>query len=288
MTDVTDEPWLERRRFVHTTMVGFAAGLATTGDPGDARAEAKPAAPPRAFARLRDRPLHIGILIYPDMDQIDFTGPFEVLARMPNATVHAIGARPGPFRDYLGMTLTPDVALADAPVLDVLQVPGGPGQQALMADAAVLGWLRAHMAADKPVFSVCTGALLCGAAGILRGRRATTHWAAFDLLPYFGAIAVRERVVIDGNLMSAAGVTAGIDGALRLVSLLRDDAAAQRIQLGIQYAPEPPFRAGSPDTAPGDVLAAVTAKYQPLTAARLATARRIAVELGISLRGSQP
>jgi cyclohexyl-isocyanide hydratase len=285
MTNPHDEPWLDRRRFVRTTVVGLAAGLsATSGDASDARAEPTPATHPAAFTRLRNKPLRIGILIFPDMDQIDFTGPFEVLARTPNAQVHVIGTQPGPFRDHLGMVLTPDLALADAPALDVLQVPGGPGQQAVMENDAVLGLIRDHMAADKPVFSVCTGALICGAAGILRRRRATTHWAAFDLLPYFGAIAVRERIVVDGNLMTAAGVTAGIDGALRLVSLLRDDETAQRIQLDIQYAPEPPFRAGSPETAPSSVLAAVTARYRPLTEVRIATARRIAAELGIAIR----
>jgi cyclohexyl-isocyanide hydratase len=228
---------------------------------------------------LRDQPLRIGMLIFSRMDQIDFTGPFAVLSRLPNAKVHVIGVEPGPVRDHLGMILTADVALAAAPPLDILHVPGGPGQEAVMANAAVLDLIRRHAAADKPVFSVCTGALICGAAGILRHRRATTHWASFELLPYFGAIAVRERVVLDGNVLSTAGVTAGLDGALRLAALVRDDATAQRIQLDIQYAPEPPFHAGLPETAPRDVVAAVTAKYQPLTEARLATARRLATQL---------
>jgi len=118
----------------------------------------------------------------------------------------------------------------------------------------------------------------------LKGRRATTHWASFDLLSHFGAIPVQERVVVDGNLVSAAGITAGIDGALTVASLLRGDAAAQLIQLDIQYAPEPPFHAGIPETAPPDVLAAAKAAYQPITDARLKTAREVSVRLGIAPR----
>ena len=143
----------------------------------------------------------------------------------------------------------------DAPQLDVLHVPGGFGQEALMEDAEVLGWIRRQAAGARSVFSVCTGALLCGAAGLLKGRRATTHWASFHLLPYFGAIPVNERVVVDGTWVFAAGVTAGIDGALRLAAELRGDDAAQAIQLYMVYAPEPPFDSGTPETAPAAILA---------------------------------
>lgn len=280
MTDHDENLRPDRRTLLQLAGAGLAAGLA--GCIGGGASAAKAATTPDAFAALRDKPLRIGILMFPRIDQIDFTGPFEVLARIPGAEVHAIGVERGPIRDHMGLVLTPDAAIADAPELDVLQVPGGPGQEALMANEAVLAFIRNHAAAGKPVFSVCTGALICGAAGILHGRRATTHWAAFDLLPYFGAIPVRARVVIDGALVSAAGITAGIDGALTLAALLRGDAAAQRIQLDIQYAPEPPFQAGLPETAPREVLTAVKAKYQPLTAARLITARAVASRLGIT------
>lgn len=145
-----------------------------------------------------------------------------------------------------------------------------------MHDERVLSMIRRHADQRRIVFSVCTGALLCGAAGILRGRRATTHWSAFELLQYFGATPVNERVVVDGNIVSAAGVTAGIDGALKLAAILRGEQAAQEIQLDIQYAPEPPFNAGTPQTAPKDVLAAVKERYRPLTEARRNTARAIA------------
>ncbi|QAY96803.1 AraC family transcriptional regulator [Methylovirgula ligni] len=237
---------------------------------------------PAAFTALRDQKISIGILIFPDMDQIDFTGPFEVLSRLPDAKIHIIGTQKGPFRDHAGLILTPEVTLAEAPPLDLLLVPGGAGQQALMHDEPVLAFIRHHAAAGKPIFSVCTGALICGAAGILKGRRATTHWSSFDLLPYFGAIPVNARYVIDGNIVTAAGVTAGIDGALAVAALVRGQSIAELIQLNIQYAPDPPFHAGTPETAPAEVLAAAQAAYQPLTLARLKTAKEIAARLGIS------
>jgi cyclohexyl-isocyanide hydratase len=225
--------------------------------------------------------LEIGSLLFEGLDQIDLTGPFEVLSRIPNATYRIYGKTAAPIRDIKGLRLTPDAALADAPQLDVLHVPGGFGQEMLMDDEAVLGWIREQAAGARSVFSVCTGALLCGAAGLLQGRRATTHWASFHLLPFFGAIPVNERVVIDGNWVFAAGVTAGIDGALRLAAELRGEAVAQAIQLDMVYAPEPPFDSGTPETAPPPILAAARQALQRITTQREATARRIATRLGI-------
>src|SRR5215471_9548778 len=138
----------------------------------------------------------------------------------------------------------------------------------------VLSLIRNHFTAGKLVFSVCTGALLCGAAGVLRGRQATTHWAAWNLLPYYGATPVRSRVVVDGNLVTAAGVTAGLDAALVVASLLRGDAIAQEIQLGIQYAPNSVFHSGMPDTAPAEVLETFKESYSAIAASREAEARR--------------
>jgi len=237
----------------------------------------------------RDKParqsnhLTIGALIFPRMDQIDFTGPFEVLSRIPNSTIHVIAKTNSPVRDIQGMVLTPDMSIAETPELDVLLVPGGYGQQKLMNDEAVLSPIRNHFTAGRLVFSVCTGALLCGAAGILRGRQATTHWAAWNLLPYYGATPVRSRVVVDGNLVTAAGVTAGLDGALVVTSLLRGDAIAQEIQLSIQYAPNPVFHSGTPDTAPAEVLQAFNESYSAIAASREAEARRFAAILGVTL-----
>jgi len=227
--------------------------------------------------------LHIGSLLFEGIDQIDLTGPFEVLSRIPNASYRIYGKAAAPVRDLKGLWLMPDASLADAPPLDVLHIPGGPGQEALMDDTEVLGWMRQQAAGACTIFSVCTGALLCGAAGLLRGRRATTHWASFHLLPYFGAIPVNERVVVDGAWVFAAGVTAGIDGALRLAAELRGDEAAQRIQLDMAYAPEPPFDAGTPETAPAAILQQAQQSLRSITARREATARRVAARLRIAI-----
>lgn len=230
-----------------------------------------------------NQPLQIGSLLFQGLDQIDLTGPFEVLSRIPNSTYRIYGKSTAPVQDLKGLRLTPDASLAEAPQLDVLHVPGGPGQEACMDDEEVLDWVSRQAAGARIVFSVCTGALICGAAGLLKGRRATTYWAALHLLPYFGATPVDERVVVDGNLVCAAGVTAGIDGALRVAALLRGDKAAETIQLYMQYAPEPPFNAGSPETAPADVTAAVRNAAAEIMARREETARRVAERLGIGL-----
>jgi cyclohexyl-isocyanide hydratase len=230
-----------------------------------------------------DTHLQIGSLLFEGVDQIDLTGPFEVLSRIPNSTYRIYGKTTEPVRDLKGLRLTPDAALADAPQLDVLHVPGGFGQEALMEDAEVLGWIRQQSSGARSIFSVCTGALLFGAAGLLKGRRATTHWASFHLLPFFGAIPVNERVVIDDNWVFAAGVTAGIDGALRLAAILRGDEAAQAIQLYMAYAPEPPFDSGTPESAPAAILAQARQSTAAITAQREATARRVAAGLGIAV-----
>ena len=229
-----------------------------------------------------DTHLQIGSLLFEGLDQIDLTGPFEVLSRIPNSTYRLYGKTAAPVRDLKGLRLTPDAALEAAPQLDVLHVPGGFGQEALMEDEQVLGWLRRQAAGARSLFSVCSGALLCGAAGLLKGRRATTHWASFHLLPYFGAIPVDERVVIDGDWIFAAGVTAGIDGALQLAARLRGEDAAKAIQLYMVYAPEPPFDSGTPATAPAEILMQARQAVAGITVQREATARRVAARLGIT------
>ena len=227
--------------------------------------------------------LTIGALIFPGMDQIDFTGPFEVLSRIPGSTIHVIAKTSLPVRDVQGLILSPGMTIAEAPEFDVLLVPGGFGQQRLMNDDEVLSLIRRHFSAGRLVFSVCTGALLCGAAGILRGRQATTHWAAWNLLPHYGAIPIRSRVVVDGNLVTAAGTTAGLDAALVVASLLRGDAIAQEIQLSIQYAPNPVFHSGTPENAPAEVLQAFNESYSTIAASREAEARRFAEILGVAV-----
>jgi cyclohexyl-isocyanide hydratase len=152
--------------------------------------------------------LNIGSLLFEGLDQIDLTGPFEVLSRLPNATHRIYAKSMDPVRDVMGLRIMPDATLAEAPQLHILHVPGGPGQ-ALMEDEEVLGWLRSQAKGAKKVLSVCTGALLFGGASLIRGKRATTHWASFHLLPWFGAVPVDDRVVVDGNWIFAAGATSG-------------------------------------------------------------------------------
>ena len=230
------------------------------------------------------RHLHIGTLLYDDIDQIDVTGPFEVLSRITNATHRLYAPTDLVVRDIKGLRINADGTISDAPQLDVLHVPGGPGQEALMDDKMVLEWLRSQATGATAVLSVCTGVLLLGAAGLIIGRRATTRWAAHHLLSWFGACAVNERVVRDGTYMFTAGVTAGIDGALRLAADLRGQAEAELIQLSIAYAPEPPFNSGTPETAPIVVLEAARHAGKDLAARRLATAQRISAALRIPRR----
>jgi cyclohexyl-isocyanide hydratase len=226
--------------------------------------------------------LQIGSLIFDRLDQIDLTGPFEVFSSVPNSTYRVYGKGTAPLRDLRGLRMMADASLDEAPQLDLVHIPGGFGQEALMDDEEILGWIRRQAKGARCVFSVCTGALILGAAGLLQGRRATTHWASIDLLPYFGATAVNERVVIDGNMVFAAGVTSGINGALRVAAYLRGDEVAQGIQLAIAYAPEPPFDSGTPETAPPVVLERAKDAMRQITAQREPTARRVAARLGLA------
>lgn len=223
--------------------------------------------------------LQVGILIFPELDQLDFTGPFEVLARMPDSTLHLLWKSTEPIKDMMGLVLQPTTALRDAPPLDVLVVPGGYGQQALMEDEEVIGYVREQGERAQYVVSVCTGALILGAAGLLRGYKATTHWTAVSLLGLLGATHVDQRVVVDRNRVTCGGVTSGIDGALTLVSLLRGEQAAQEIQLYMEYSPAPPFKSGSPGSAPAPVLEAVRKRAEKMFLARSETCKRIGSRL---------
>ena len=231
--------------------------------------------------------LHIGALLFQRVDQSDLTGPFEVLSRIPDSTFDVIGKDRSSVQDVRGLILSPNATFEEARSLDVLIVPGGAGQEDLMDDETTLSFIRRQAVQGSFVFSVCTGALLCGAAGLLKGVRVTTHWSALHLLDYFGAIPVNARVVIDGKHISAAGVTAGLDGALRLVALLRGEEEAKRIQLSIEYSPEPPFQCGSPRTAPPELVNSVRLTFQKITESRLATAKRIASRLGLTVPSSE-
>ena len=225
--------------------------------------------------------LTIAILIFPDFDQLDATGPFEVLAQLRGSRVLWVARDAAPVRDMRGLTLVPNATFSDVSAADVLVVPGGAGQELLMEDELALDWIRLVFAGAKLVLSVCTGALILGAAGLLRGRRMTTHWAAHELLPLLGAEPIRERVVVDGTLISTAGVSAGIDGALRAVAELRGESTARAIQLGIEYDPSPPFSGGTPETTPVAVLGRVEQALQPLRERRRATVQRVRARLAI-------
>jgi cyclohexyl-isocyanide hydratase len=192
--------------------------------------------------------------LFPGMDQADFTGPFEVLSQLPDSTFHVVAKDKTPLRDAKGLILTPEKTFSEVPQLDLLIVPGGRGVNAAMEDEAILAFIRHQAFRARMVMSVCTGALVCGAAGLLMGRKATTHWASHQFLERFGAVPVRSRVVVDGKMMSTAGVTAGYDGSLKMAGLLRGEQTAQRIQLYLEYAPEPPFTCGSPETASPEIV----------------------------------
>ncbi len=219
--------------------------------------------------------IHVGLLLFPRLTQLDLTGPFEVFAKWPDASVHLLWKAREPVAAETGMRILADTTLADCPKLDVLCVPGGPGTSAMMEDAEVLAFVREQAGRVRFLTSVCTGALILGAAGLLRGKRATTHWASHDLLGAFGAISTKGRVVRDGNLITGGGVTAGIDFALTVVAEIAGPAVAQGIQLQIEYAPAPPFDAGNPETVPPDVLASALQRYALMRAAREELVARI-------------
>jgi cyclohexyl-isocyanide hydratase len=227
-------------------------------------------------------PVEIGFLVFPNVQQLDLTGPYEVFASWPEARVRLIWKDREPIVSATGLRLLPDETFEECPQLDVVCVPGGVGINSLLVDETVLEFLRRQATAARFVTSVCTGALALGAAGLLRGKRATTHWASHDLLAAFGAIPTQARVVRDGALMTGGGVTAGVDFALTLVAELAGLAAAQTIQLNLEYAPEPPFDAGSPETAPAEVVAAIRKRLGGVRAEReklvAAAARKLAAE----------
>jgi len=181
-----------------------------------------------------------------------------------------------------GLQIVPTTSYADCPPLDVIMVPGGPGQQDLMEDEEALGFLRRQAAGAKFVTSVCTGSLVLAAAGLLKGKRATSHWAAIENLALLGAIPVREKIVIDGNIITGAGVTSGIDFALHLAAILAGEQTAREIQLQIEYDPQPPFDSGSPKAASPETLAAVKARLAKLGEERRAVAERVGRKLGVA------
>ena len=226
-------------------------------------------------AMMSSSMVRIGMLCYSRLTQLDLTGPLEVLARMAGSEVHILWKDTSPVRTECGLYIVPDLKLSDAPPLDLVVVPGGPGQQDLMQDHEVLSFLRTQVSSAQYMVSVCTGSLILGAAGLLQGYRATCHWMFLPLLEQLGAMPTRERVVIDRNKVTAAGVSAGIDCALHLVSLLRGREAAQAIQLQIEYDPQPPFDCGSTNKAPEWLVQKLTETAKATFEARRKVIERI-------------
>jgi putative intracellular protease/amidase len=205
--------------------------------------------------------MQIAIVLYDRFTVLDAIGPYQVLTNLPGAEVLFVAERPGLIADEEGiLKLEVEAALGDVPHPDVVVVPGGPGQDDQMDDGALHGWLRAADQATAWTTSVCTGSLILAAAGLLAGRRATSYWLALGELGRYGAIPVTQRVVFDGKYVTAAGVSSGIDMALALAGRIAGDKTAQTIQLGIEYDPQPPYDAGSPDRAPAEIVTAMRAR----------------------------
>ncbi len=221
-----------------------------------------------------------GLLLFPDITQLDLTGPYEVFTKFPETDVHLLWKTLDPVAAAGGMRLLPTTAFADCPQLDLICVPGGAGMNALLNDAETLDFVRRQAEGARYVTSVCTGSLVLGAAGLLGGKRATTHWMSLPMLAAFGCEPVSERVVVDGNLVTGGGVTAGIDFALTIAGELFGAETAQRIQLAIEYDPQPPYDAGSPARADAALVAAVRKASAARQAERGEAVERAAARVG--------
>jgi len=215
--------------------------------------------------------MRIAILLFDGMTALDAIGPYEVLSNLPGADVKFVADRRGMKRaDTRALRLSADFELAEVTAAEIVVIPGGPGDQLVIENEAILKWLRAAHEASRWTTSVCSGSLILGAAGLLRGKRATSHWLRLEHLRAFGAIPIHERVVEDGKIITAAGVSAGIDMALRLAQIIGGDDLAQGIQLGIEYDPQPPFDAGSPETAPPYIVERARLSVEQVLAKRAA------------------
>ncbi|ORM70193.1 DJ-1/PfpI family protein [Pantoea rwandensis] len=224
-------------------------------------------------------PFNIGLLLFPNLTQLDLTGPWEVFARMPGVNNYLVWKDRQPVMSDRGLAILPTATFDDCPALDLICIPGGPGQIALMDDEETLDFVRRTANNAQWVTSVCTGSLVLGAAGLLQGYRATTHWGSLDQLSLLGATPVAERVVRDGNRITGAGVTSGIDFALTVAEELFGRAVAENIQLQMEYDPEPPFHSGSPRSASPERLAQAQTQMQDFIARRRVATEAAAAKL---------
>ncbi|GGF27051.1 glutamine amidotransferase [Aliidongia dinghuensis] len=221
----------------------------------------------------------IGFLLFPGMTQLDMTGPYEVLSRLPGSAIHLVWKEAGPVASDRGLAIVATDSFVTCPPLDLICVPGGPGINELLTDAPVLDFIRHQAWGARYITSVCTGALVLGAAGLLYGKRATTHWMSHDLLAAFGAVPVKARVVTDGRLITGGGVTAGIDFALTILAELGGRELAQAVELGLEYDPQPPFGTGSPERAGPELEARMRALSDRIQGLRAEQVRRAAAAL---------
>lgn len=221
-------------------------------------------------------PLRIGMLVFPDMTQLDMTGPLQVFSAVPDVDIHLVWKTLDPVQTDSVMVMTPTTTIESCPRLDVICVPGGYGADVLMEDREVLDFVERQAESARYITSVCTGALVLAAAGLLDGYKAVTHWTAMDALGDLGAIPTPDRVVVDRNRVTGGGVSAGIDFALTLVAEIFDRSTAEAVQLRLEYNPQPPFNAGSPDTAPPEVVAAYRERIAPARRRRAEAVTRVA------------
>jgi cyclohexyl-isocyanide hydratase len=210
---------------------------------------------------------NIGFVIFPDLTQLDCTGPLQILSRLPQSAIHVVAKSASPVPSDCGLALVPTHTFTNSPSLDLICIPGGSeGVAGIINDHETIEFVRQQAGAAKYVTSVCTGAFVLGVAGLLKGRRATTHWAYTDLLPLVGATYEKARVVRDGNVFTAGGVTAGIDFGLSIIAEIAGETMARKIQLGIEYDPRPPFDSGHPDKAPTIKSELLSARYNEFRA----------------------
>ena len=218
--------------------------------------------------------LNIAFVLFPNVTQLDFTGPLQVLSRIPGAKIHIVAKSLAPVTTDAALTLNPTTTFQKCPPVDVLVIPGGFGVDEAMNDPELTAFVKREGARARYVTSVCTGVFILGAAGLLQGKKATTHWAYHDELARIGAIPVKARVVRDGNIFTGGGVTAGLDFAFTLAAEIAGKNVAKAIQLGLEYDPAPPFESGSPGKAAVETLKGATDRYRPrLEAFRIALAK---------------